>query len=243
MTPAAGAPARLGLIVPAAGNSTRMGGGPRKPLIELHGRPILCHALRRFRDVPGIEQVVVVAHPDDLDELRERYWQQLRELGTTDLMAGGGRRQDSVARGVAALGPGIELVLIHDAVRPFVPRRAIGESIRAAAEHGAAIVAMPVPDTVKSVHRDSAAETVPREHLWGAQTPQVFRVALIRGALEAATVDGFEATDDAQLVERLGAEVKVVRGSYANFKITTTEHLRLAEALLAQSDQAGETDG
>ncbi|MFW6158228.1 MAG: 2-C-methyl-D-erythritol 4-phosphate cytidylyltransferase [Planctomycetota bacterium] len=234
MTPAPGAPAHLGLVVPAAGNSTRMGGGPRKPLIELNGRTILCHTLRRFRHIPGIEQVVVVAHPDDLDELRGRHWEELRELGTTDLVAGGGRRQDSVARGLAALRPEIELVLIHDAVRPFVPRRAIDASIRAAAEHGAAIVAMPVPDTVKSVHRRTAAQTVPRERLWGAQTPQVFRAELIRGALEAAAGDGFEATDDAQLVERLGAEVKVVRGSYTNFKITTPEHLRLAEALLAE---------
>jgi len=225
-------PLRVALIVPAAGNSTRLGGEIRKPLVQLLGLPVICHTLRRFQDIPGLEQIVVVAHPADLAEYRERVWSELRRFGTTDLVAGGERRQDSVARGVAALRPETDVVLVHDAVRPFVPREAVLESIHAAAEHGAAVVAMPVSDTIKRARRDSAAETVPREGLWGAQTPQAFRAELLRGALDAAAVDRFEATDDAQLVERLGAEVKLVRGSYLNFKITAPEHLRMAEALL-----------
>jgi len=228
------APQRLALIVPAAGASARMGGDVRKPLIKLLGRPVICHALKRFQGLDGLRQVIVVAHPDDLQSIRASYWPQLREAGATHLVAGGARRQDSVACGVAALDPDIDVVLIHDAVRPFVSRRAIDESIAKAVQHGAAIVALPVTDTVKRAHGETAVETVPRDALWAAQTPQVFRKKLIQSALDAALSDGFECTDDAQLVERLGAEVKLVRGSHENFKITTPEHLRMAEALLAR---------
>jgi len=227
-------PPRLALVMPAAGNSRRMGGARRKPLLELHGIPIIAHTLERFQPVGGIQQAVIVAHPDDVPTIRTDCWAQLAALGATDLVPGGARRQDSVARGLAALRPDIDLVLIHDAVRPFVPRRAIDEAVRMALEHGAAIVAMPVPDTVKRADGDGTRQTVPRADLWGAQTPQVFRLELIRRALEAADREGFECTDDAQLVERLGHEVKLVRGSYQNFKITTPDHLRMAEALLSQ---------
>ncbi len=221
------------LIVAAAGSSTRMGGAVRKPLIEIAGRPILCHTLERFRGIHGLEQVIVVAHPDDMARIRSSYWRLLHEAGATHLVPGGERRQDSVARGLEAVRSDVGIVLIHDAVRPFVPRRAIEESIEAAARFGAAVVAVPVADTLKRAQGDRSAETVPREGLWAAQTPQVFRTELIRRAFAAAQRDGFECTDDAQLVERLGLEVKLVRGGYENFKITTPEHLRMAEALLA----------
>lgn len=229
---------RLGLILPAAGSSTRMGDGPRKPLIEINGLPVLCHTLRRFRHLSSVEQVVVVAHPEDLDVWRRRYWPCLRDLGVTELVPGGGCRQESVARGLAALRPDIDIVLIHDSVRPFVSRTAIDEAVRAAIEHGAALVAMPLSDTVKRVSGDRVAETVSRADLWGAQTPQVFRHPLIRKALEAAFADGVEATDDAQLVERLGGQVKIVRGSHLNIKLTTPEHIRLAEVMLGRREPA-----
>ena len=223
---------KLALVVPAAGSSTRMGGGVRKPLIELRGRPVLWHTLGRFQKVPGLDQIVIVAHPGDIVEIKRSVWRQLAERGATRLVSGGERRQDSVVNGLDALAPDTDIVLIHDAVRPFVPRRAIEESIEAAAEHGAAVVAMPVADTVKRANGERVAETVPRGDLWGAQTPQVFRLELIRRAFDQAAKDGFECTDDAQLVERLGAEVRLVRGSYENFKITTPSHVRMADALL-----------
>ncbi len=240
---AAGDPSpRLGLILPAAGSSSRMGDGPRKPLIEINGLPVLCHTLRRFRNLSGVEQVVVVAHPEDIDMWRRRYWSRLSDLGVTELVPGGGCRQESVACGLAALRPDIDIVLIHDSVRPFVSRTAINGAVRAAIEHGAALVAMPLSDTVKRVSGDRVVETVPRDDLWGAQTPQVFRHALIRKALDAALADGVEATDDAQLVERLGEEVKIVRGSHLNIKLTTPEHLRLAEVMLGRREPATEND-
>ncbi len=223
---------KLAMVVPAAGSSTRMGGGVRKPLIELRGRPVLWHTLGRFQNILGLDQIVVVAHPDDIAEIERSVWPQLAERGATRLVPGGERRQDSVVNGLNTLEPDTDIVLIHDAVRPFVPRRAIDEAIKAAADHGAAVVAMPVADTVKRADGEAVGETVPRDDLWGAQTPQVFRLALIRRAFDQAEQDGFECTDDAQLVERLGAEVRLVRGSYENFKITTPSHVRMADALL-----------
>jgi len=224
---------KLALILPAAGLGTRMGGGLRKPFIEVRGLPVICHTLRRFQGINGLVQVIVVVHPSDLQRVRASYWRRLREFGATTLVAGGARRQDSVANGLDALRPDLDIVMIHDAVRPLVPRRAVEEAIRAAAEHGAAIVAVPLADTVKRARGDAAAETVPRGDLWAAQTPQVFQVALIRRAFDTARRDGFECTDDAQLVERLGVPVKLVPGSYENFKITTPEHLRMVEGPLA----------
>lgn len=241
MTPASTsgpAASRLALILPAAGNSTRMGGDVRKPLIELLGEPVLCHTLRRFQGLIGLEQVIIVAHPDDVPKIKTAHWVTLRACGATGIIEGGARRQDSVARGLEALHPGIQIVLIHDAVRPFVPRRAIEESVRSAAEHGAAVVAVPVTDTIKRARGESTSETVPRGELWAAQTPQVFRTDLIRRAYAEAARTGFECTDDAELVERLGVEVRLVRGSFENFKITTSEHLRVAEALLARRGAA-----
>ena len=225
---------RLALILAAAGSSTRMGGDLRKPFIELLGLPVICHALKRFQSINGLVQVIVVAHPNDLPRVKASYWRQLKEFGATTLVAGGARRQDSVANGLDALRPDVDIVMIHDAVRPLVPRRAIEDAIRAATQHGAAIVAVPLADTVKRAGGNGTTETVPRGDLWGAQTPQVFQTTLIRRAFDAARRDGFECTDDAELVERLGVEVKLVPGSYENFKITTPEHLRMAEGPLGR---------
>ena len=225
---------RLALILAAAGSSTRMGGDLHKPFIELLGLPVICHALKRFQGINGLVQVIVVAHPNDLPRVKASYWRRLKEFGATTLVAGGARRQDSVANGLDALRPDVDIVMIHDAVRPLVPRRAIEDAIQAAAQHGAAIVAVPLADTVKRAGANGTTETVPRRDLWGAQTPQVFQTRLIRRAFDAARRDGFECTDDAQLVERLGVEVKLVPGSYENFKITTPEHLRMAEGPLGR---------
>jgi len=223
---------KLALIVPAAGRSTRMGGGVRKPFILLRGRPVVCRTLERFQNIPGLDQIIVVVDPADVAEVEESVWPQCVELGATRLVPGGERRQDSVANGLAALEPNTDVVLIHDAVRPFVSRRAIEESIEAAAQHGAAVVAAPVTDTIKRAEGDATSETVCRDDLWAAQTPQTFQVDLIRRAYARAAKDGFDGTDDAQLVERLGVAVRLVRGGQENIKLTTPSHLRMADALL-----------
>lgn len=225
--------ANLALIIPAAGASSRMGGDIRKPWIEIAGLPIICHTLRRFQRIKNLAQVIIAAHPQDVARIKSTYWLQLHEFGATNLIAGGEQRQDTVELALAALHADIDIALIHDAVRPLVPRESVLESISAAIEFGAAIVGMPVTDTLKRVDGDSIVETVPRDALWVAQTPQTFQVPLIRRAFESARQANFTFTDDAQLVERLGLPVKMVRGSYENIKITTPEHLRMAELLLA----------
>ncbi len=215
----------VALVIPAAGLGTRMGG--RKTLLALAGRPLLLHTLERFlpfRD--RICQTIVVAHPDDVGLIRDA-------CPGAEVVPGGARRQDSVAAGLACLRPEAELVAIHDAVRPFVAPPAIAAALDAAEAIGSAIVATPMKPTVKRVADGRIAATVDRRDLWCAQTPQVFRRKLILDAYAAAERDAFECTDDAQLVERLGAPVAIVPGSDLNLKITTPDDLALAEAILA----------
>jgi len=217
---------RFALLLPAAGLGARMGG--RKTLLALAGRPILRHTLERFAPFRGrICQTIVVAHPADLSAIE-------RECPGACVVAGGARRQDSVAAGLARVAPEADLVAIHDAVRPFVASAAIAAALEAAERVGAAIVATPMKPTVKRVAEGLIAATVDRHGLWCAQTPQVFRRPLLLEACAAAQREGAEVTDDAQLVERLGHPVAVVPGSDLNLKITTPEDLALAEAILAR---------
>jgi len=216
---------RFALLLPAAGVGARM--GRRKTLLPLAGRPLLLHALERFQAFrQRMCQTIVVAHPDDVAAVQAACAGAL-------VVPGAARRQDSVAAGLARVAPEAELVAIHDAVRPFVPEAAIAAALEAAEAAGAAIVATPMKPTVKRVAGGRVAETIDRRGLWCAQTPQVFRRQLILDAYDAARRDAIEATDDAQLVERLGHPVAVVPGSELNVKVTTPDDLALAEAILA----------
>jgi 2-C-methyl-D-erythritol 4-phosphate cytidylyltransferase len=223
----------IALLVPAAGLGRRM--GQRKPFLELRGRPVLCHALDRFLPLrPHIVQTVLLVHDDDLGIIEREYGELLRtRYGVTDILAGGEQRQDTVRIGLERVDSEADLVAIHDSVRPFVAPAMIQACVRAAADTGAAIVAMPMKPTVKRVAGWTITDTVPRQDLWCAQTPQVFRRSLILRAYEQAAQTGLSVTDDAQMVEALGHPVAVVEGSELNLKITTPEDLRLAEAILA----------
>jgi 2-C-methyl-D-erythritol 4-phosphate cytidylyltransferase len=155
------------------------------------------------------------------------------------IVPGGSERQDSVRAGIEALDRETELVVIHDAVRPFITVGLIENCIRAAAEEGAATVGVPAKDTVKEVAADGRVlRTCDRNLLWLTQTPQAFRRDIIENAHRAAVRDGYRGTDDTSLVERLGVAVRMIRGDYGNIKITTPEDLLIAEALLAASRQA-----
>ncbi|MGH7790152.1 MAG: 2-C-methyl-D-erythritol 4-phosphate cytidylyltransferase [Candidatus Binatia bacterium] len=219
-------------ILVAGGPGTRLGAGIAKAFVELAGTPLVVHALRVLCSAESIARVVLVVP----DAARSRASAALAQHGPwrcpVTVVAGGVQRQDSVRQGLAAIGDA-DLVAIHDAARPLVSRAVIEAVIAAAAAHGAAIAATPAIDTIKLVHADGWIESTPaRQHLWLAQTPQVFRSALIRRA-HAAPFDGdATATDDAMLVERLGEKVYVVPGNPENRKITTPEDLRWAEWLL-----------
>jgi len=232
------APMRTVALVLAAGRGERLGFPLPKGFVPLAGRPLLLHALSVLDAVAEVERLVPVI-PADAFEL---YRQAIAGAGAlcklAPPVAGGRERQDSVRAGLAALPPGTELALVHDAARPCVRAEAIRRVIEAARATGAAILAAPLRDTVKRVRNGRVVETPPRAECWAAQTPQVFRVEILREALAKAEAEGVVGTDDAQLVEALGVEVRVVPGDPDNLKITGPEDLALAEHLLALRREA-----
>lgn len=224
--------ATAGLIVVAAGTGTRLGAAVHKALVELSGRALVEHTLRRLLTLPQLKPVVLVGHPDDRPALQR----MLAGLPTSvQLVDGGARRQDSVAAGLAAIGESCDIVLVHDAARPFVPLETIEPLIAAAREHGCALLAVPVADTLKRARDDDAAGvdcTISRSGLWAAQTPQAFDRARLVERLADAQASGTSVTDEAGLFEAAGLPVRFVEGSTLNIKLTTAADLELARALL-----------
>ena len=231
---------RIAVVIPAGGIGTRMGGRVPKQFLTIGGGSILSATVRCFVGHPSVDLVVVAAPAAHLTRTR-RLLRPLAASGRLSVVEGGAERQDSVWRGLQALPEAVEIVLVHDAVRPFVTRNLIEDVVRAAAETGAAICARPIAETVKRVSEGHVQETVDRRGLWAVQTPQGFRAGLLREAHEKARRDGVVGTDDAMLVERLGQPVRVVLGSGENIKITTPEDLRHARARSRRAPQARPT--
>jgi 2-C-methyl-D-erythritol 4-phosphate cytidylyltransferase len=255
--PAAGLGTRMTFGASAKGRKP----GASKQFTELGGTPILMHALRRFAASPEIAEIYVALRKNEISSFRtllekEAGAVELRSTRTAEggrlhmnrgpvdvlpkrvqLVEGGEHRQQSVASAMAAVSASPDdIVLVHDAVRPFVTEEIIQNVIRGAQKYGAAIAGLPAVDTVKQVERTAEGAvitaTVPRERVVMAQTPQGFRYAVIKNAFAEATADGFLGTDEASLVERSGYQVAVVMGSPRNIKITTPEDLELAEFYL-----------
>ncbi len=231
---------KVSVIIPAAGLGTRMGrtapekeGISRKQFMLLSGSPILVHTIRKFVSAPSVAEIVVALRPDDMDWAHELIHKEgLQHIVRT--VAGGESRQQSVENALASIGADMELVAVHDAVRPFVERDLIEKVIAEAAVSGAAIVGIVPVDTVKQVHRTKVRATLPRERLILTQTPQVFRLDLLRQAFEKAREDVFIGTDESSLVERLEkVEVSVVLGNDRNIKITKPTDMELARLYLA----------
>jgi len=229
---------RCAAVVCAAGASTRMGGQVRKPYLKLLGRPILAWTLKALSKVKGLQQIVIVTRPEDRQaaQAAARLARLPRDIQPA-FADGGARRQDSVFNGLKATAPECELVLIHDAARPFPSQQAMAEACAQARAMGAAILASRVKDTVKRETGGSppvTLETVRRAGLWLAQTPQVFRRKLILELFErlARETPGREVTDDAAVCEAYGQPVALVESPPANLKITRPEDVLLAEACL-----------
>jgi len=220
----------IGVVLVAGGRGRRFGGEVAKQFQPLAGVPLLAWAARRVSTVPGVTTLVVVAAPEEYERCRALLASLALPLR---LAPAGEERQQSVSSGLALLEAACELVIVHDAVRPLVEPRAVAACVEAARATGAAVLAAPVADTVKRADGGLVAETVPRHGLWLAQTPQVFRTDLLRRAHAEAARLGVLATDDAALVERLGAPVRIVPGSPLNRKITTPDDLAWAEAMVA----------
>jgi 2-C-methyl-D-erythritol 4-phosphate cytidylyltransferase len=219
-------------IIVAAGRGSRAGGARAKQFREISGIPIIIHTLARFELCETVQEAVVVLPSDACGEfLTLAAGHGLRKVSRA--VAGGETRAESVRRGLEALGPeGVEVVAVHDGVRPFVTPAEIDRTVRAAEEHGAAVLAAPAVETVKEVEDGRVLRTLERARLWQAQTPQCFRVELLRRAYEQPGALGADVTDCSALVERLGETVRVVEGGADNIKITTPRDFAIAEALV-----------
>jgi len=238
------------VIIPAAGLGTRMMAAPgdktRKPaatkqFAELQGVPILLRTLEKFREQEQVTEIRVALRKNEITPFHERLERESPDIlaKKTVLLEGGEHRQQSVANALAGVraAPN-DIILVHDAVRPFVTAPMIHEVIEASRKYGAAIAAIPAIDTIKQVERTAEGAlikaTIPREKVVMAQTPQGFRYELLKKAFDEAAADGFMGTDEASLIERSGHPVAVVMGSARNIKITTPADLDLAEFYLNQ---------
>jgi len=234
---------RITAIVPAAGLGTRMGADQPKQFLELDGVPLIIFTLRRLAACASITEFLIATRTDDVVSLQDRVARA--GLGRpARVIHGGDTRQQSVANALAQVDPATEIVLVHDAVRPFVTVEQIDRVITEARARGAAILGIPAIDTVKEVKRASLPEdvalisaTIPRERIVLAQTPQAFSYQLLRDAFRKAEQDGVTASDEAALVERMGRDVFVVLGSERNLKITRPADMELARFYLAQERQ------
>ncbi|MDD4178708.1 MAG: 2-C-methyl-D-erythritol 4-phosphate cytidylyltransferase [Candidatus Margulisbacteria bacterium] len=211
-------------IIVAGGKGKRM--GKPKQFLKIAGRPMLAWTLAAFQNTRPIDGIILVVAPGQMELAKK-----LPKKKIIGIVAGGAERQDSVRNGLAALPGSAEIVLIHDGARPAVTTGIIERSIKEARKHGAVVVGVSVKDTIKEVMRNEnrVTRTMNRDKLWQAQTPQVFKAALIRNAY--AKLRG-AVTDDAMAVEKLGKPVKMVMGSYENIKVTAPEDLIMMEAIL-----------
>lgn len=244
------------VIIPAAGLGTRMApvpagskrkqkqAAPSKQFTELGGTPILIHTLRKFAAVEKVCEIWIALRENEIDGFRSRLQSEAREVLNKNVrfVVGGEHRQQSVENALKAIAAAPDdIVLVHDAVRPFVTREIIEQVIEAAKKYGAAIAGMPAVDTVKQVDRTAEGalikSTIPRAGVVMAQTPQGFRYEVIKKAFEEASADGFLGTDEASLVERSGHPVAVVMGSPRNIKITAPADMELAEFYLRKSSR------
>lgn len=211
-----------------------MGGAVPKQFLSLGGEPIVVHSLRALQSAACIHGIILAVPSADLDYCRNDLIVRYGFSKVTKVVPGGQERQDSVRLGLEQVSEETEIVLVHDAVRPFVTVAMIEDVVAAARQHGGAIIALPMRDTVKQVGPDHLIQrTVDRQPLWLAQTPQAFRMDWLREAHRKAKVEGVPATDDAFLFEWMGHPVVVVEGSGENIKVTRPEDMVIGEAILA----------
>jgi 2-C-methyl-D-erythritol 4-phosphate cytidylyltransferase/2-C-methyl-D-erythritol 2,4-cyclodiphosphate synthase len=227
---------RVAVIIAAAGAGLRMGADMPKQFIMIGGMPVLARTTEAFENNASVDDIYIVAQRDRIRDCRAALGAGAAKL--RDVIAGGATRQESVRAGISALPADAEIVLIHDAVRPFVSQGCIDRVLRLAEEKGAAAAAVPVKDTIKSARNGVFRETLDRRALYAVQTPQGFLRALLRKAHAVAAEDGFAGTDDAVLVERMGEKVYLAEGDPGNIKLTTPEDIETAQAAAARLDAA-----
>ncbi|MCF8094293.1 MAG: 2-C-methyl-D-erythritol 4-phosphate cytidylyltransferase [Desulfobacteraceae bacterium] len=231
-------------IIVAAGCGKRMQSSVAKQFLEIENIPILVRTLRVFAGHPSIGRIRLVVPQEEMEFCRGTILPEFGSEVDLSIVAGGKRRQDSVYQGLLAVAETGQVVVIHDGVRPFVSGELITACIEGAERVGACIVGVPASDTVKRVGGGNMIlETIARDEIWLAQTPQAFRYEVIKKAFDKANADGFSGTDDASLVERMGWPVHMIEGSRHNIKITTSADMELAPQLLKIFESIKENSG
>jgi len=220
-------------IIPAAGSGSRLGGKVKKQFLPLKGKPIIVHTLQRFEHCSDVDEIIVAVPESDIVEI-EALLTRYRIHKVSKAIVGGQKRQDSVRNALQRITPrDSDIILVHDAVRPFVDSKKISQVVKAAKEFKAAVLAVQPKDTIRrSAGGGYFDQTLDRTALWLVQTPQAFKAHLLLKAYEKAYEDRFYSTDEAALVERMGIKARIVEGSYDNIKITTPEDLELGVLIL-----------
>ena len=223
------------VIIPAAGLGKRMQAGKNKLLLEINEIPVLVHTLKVFEEDEACSGILLAIHPQDEKEINELL--KNFSIGKVlSLIPGGDERQHSIHNALKTVKVD-GTILVHDAARPFIRKSHIHHLTQKAEETGAAIMAVQTKDTMKKVSEGVVMETVERSSLWAVQTPQAFRISLLKEAYEKAERDHFLGTDDASLVERLDHPVAIVEGDYDNIKLTTPEDIYFAEAIIKKREK------
>ncbi|MGO1651014.1 2-C-methyl-D-erythritol 4-phosphate cytidylyltransferase [Senegalia sp. (in: firmicutes)] len=224
---------KISVIIPAAGMGKRMNSNINKQYILLKDRPILFYTLDQFEKNDFIDDIVVVAKDDEVEYARKNIINKYKFKKIKSIVKGGKERRDSVYNGLKSLDKDTDIVLIHDGARPFINQETINSSIKAAIEHDAIVVGVPLKDTVKIVDSENIVRNTPdRSKLWQVQTPQAFSYSLIMDAYDRGIKEDLNVTDDSMLVEHFGNPVKMIMGTYKNIKITTKEDLIMGKNFL-----------
>lgn len=225
-------------IIPAGGAGKRLKAHVAKQFLLLDTLPVLVHTLKVFQESAQIDDIILALPADDLVSVRQELIEKYGLTKVTRVVAGGNERQDSVRNCLMVIEGKCDLVVIHDAVRPFVTEELVRQVIDAARDEGAASAGVKTKDTIKETKEGNMVlSTVPRHNLWLTQTPQAFKFGLLKEAYKVAYDENYYGTDDASLVERMGKEVKMIEGSYENIKITTNEDMLMADALINKKNK------
>ena len=220
-------------VILCAGKGKRMKSSINKMYMEIEGKPLVLMTLETMISIPEIDEIVVVISREDESMFNEVVMGRLECNKKISIAYGGDERQDSVYNGLQKIGCDCEIVLIHDGARPFVTRNIVNRTIECAKAGGACAAGVPAKDTIKIVDSEGiVVDTPDRKNLWCIQTPQTFKLDIIRKAYEKAVSEGYAATDDSMVVEYAGENVEIVMGSYENIKITTPEDIPFAKAIL-----------
>ena len=226
---------KVSVVIPAAGQGKRMKTEKNKQFLLLDDKEVLAHTVNKFEKASVIDEIIVVAHEDELDYCKNEVVNKYNFNKVTQIISGGATRQESVYNGLQAISSNSDYVVVHDGARPFITTEMITNVTREAKKYDAAAVGVPVKDTIKVINSDNMIINTPdRSKLIAIQTPQVFERELICQAYQEAIADGFVGTDSASLVERINQTVKWVKSSYENIKITTPEDLEFGKRILAR---------